>query len=81
VHIIDHGCGISKENLERIFNPFFTTRRSGTGLGLSVSQGIISGIGGEIEVQSELDEGSTFSIYLREKATLNNDLMLDVEAN
>lgn len=81
VRIIDHGCGISKENLKRIFNPFFTTRRSGTGLGLSVSQGIISEIGGEIEVQSELGKGSTFSIYLREKAISNNDLMLDVEAN
>ncbi|CAG20291.1 HAMP domain-containing sensor histidine kinase [Photobacterium profundum] len=80
VRVTDHGCGISKENLKRIFNPFFTTRRSGTGLGLSVSQGIISEIGGEIEVQSELGKGSTFSIYLREKATLNNDLMLDVEA-
>lgn len=81
VRVTDHGCGISKENLKRIFNPFFTTRRSGTGLGLSVSQGIISEIGGEIEVQSELGKGSTFSIYLREKATSNNDLMLDVEAN
>jgi two-component system, NtrC family, sensor kinase len=81
VRVTDHGCGISKENLERIFNPFFTTRRSGTGLGLSVSQGIISEIGGEIEVQSELGQGSTFSIYLREKAISNNDLMLDVEAN
>ncbi|PSV47394.1 sensor histidine kinase [Photobacterium indicum] len=81
VRVTDHGCGISKENLKRIFNPFFTTRRSGTGLGLSVSQGIISEIGGEIEVQSELGKGSTFSIYLREKATSTNDLMLDVEAN
>lgn len=76
VHITDHGCGISKENIERIFNPFFTTRRSGTGLGLSVSQGIISENGGDICVQSTLGEGSTFSVYLPEKASVNNGLQL-----
>lgn len=78
VHIRDHGCGISEENLERIFNPFFTTRRSGTGLGLSVSQSIISEIGGKITVQSELGKGSIFSIYLREKAVTTNELLLPV---
>ncbi|MGF1759840.1 cache domain-containing protein [Photobacterium sagamiensis] len=80
VHVTDHGCGISPENLERIFNPFFTTRRSGTGLGLSVSQGIISEIGGEITVQSKPEKGSVFSIYLREKATTNTEMLLAVEA-
>lgn len=76
VHITDHGCGISKENLERIFNPFFTTRRSGTGLGLSVSQGIISEIGGDICVQSTPGKGSTFSVYLPDKAVDNSGLQL-----
>ncbi|MCW8327951.1 cache domain-containing protein [Photobacterium sp. SDRW27] len=79
VHITDHGCGISKDVLQRIFNPFFTTRRSGTGLGLSVSQGIINEIGGEICVQSMPGKGSTFSVYLPEKASINNGLELAFE--
>jgi len=79
VHISDHGCGISEDNLARIFDPFFTTRRSGTGLGLSVSQSIISEVGGKISVQSDLGIGSTFSIYLLEKAVVHNDLLLPVE--
>ena len=79
VHISDHGCGISEDNLARIFDPFFTTRRSGTGLGLSVSQSIISEVGGKITVKSDLGIGSTFSIYLHEKAVVHNDLLLAVE--
>lgn len=79
VHISDHGCGISEDNLARIFDPFFTTRRSGTGLGLSVSESIISEVGGKILVQSELGKGSTFSIYLLEKAVVHNDLLVPVE--
>jgi len=79
VHITDHGCGISEANLARIFDPFFTTRRSGTGLGLSVSESIISEVGGKITVQSELGSGSTFSVYLREKALVDNELLLAVE--
>ena len=78
VHICDHGCGISEANLVRIFDPFFTTRRSGTGLGLSVSQSIISEVGGKITVQTELDIGSTFSVYLFEKAAVNDDSLLSV---
>ncbi|ELR63542.1 Signal transduction histidine kinase [Photobacterium marinum] len=79
VHIKDHGCGISKENIDRIFDPFYTTRRSGTGLGLSVSQSIISQIGGEICVESEPGEGATFSVYLPEKAITDDKLELAVE--
>lgn len=79
VHITDHGCGISPDVLPRIFDPFFTTRRSGTGLGLSVSQGIISGIGGEISVVSVPGEGSTFSVYLPEKAICSNRTLLALE--
>lgn len=76
VRVIDHGCGIAKENLERIFDPFFTTRRSGTWLGLSVSQSLIEDIGGEITVESEIGQGTTFSVYLRQKASTSNDLEL-----
>ncbi|WP_373943324.1 cache domain-containing protein [Vibrio chagasii] len=69
VHVEDEGCGIKEEQLKRIFSPFYTTKRDGTGLGLSVSQSILSQIGGEIRVESEVGKGSRFSIYLQQKAT------------
>lgn len=64
--IIDTGCGIPPENLQRIFDPFFTSKEvgKGTGLGLSVSHGIVSAHGGTIRVESTLGEGSVFRIYL-----------------
>ncbi|MGF1736640.1 sensor histidine kinase [Photobacterium satsumensis] len=79
VKITDHGCGISQDHIERIFNPFYTTRRSGTGLGLSVSQGIVSGIGGDIVVESEIGKGSVFTVYLPEKANSENKMIVDLE--
>ncbi len=60
----DTGCGIPAENLERIFDPFFSTKPSGTGLGLFVSHGIIQGHNGKIEVESEVEVGTTFTIRL-----------------
>jgi signal transduction histidine kinase len=68
VHIEDEGCGIKPEHLKRVFDPFYTTKREGTGLGLSVSQSLLSQTGGEIRVQSEVGKGSTFSVYLPSKA-------------
>ena len=66
IEISDTGKGMSKEQLEKIFLPFYTTKEvgKGTGLGLSVSYGIIKNLGGKIEVESEVGEGSTFRIYL-----------------
>ena len=63
--ITDTGAGISEENLEKIFDPFFTTKTDkGMGLGLSVSYGIVERHGGTIEVQSKVNEGTTFTIKL-----------------
>jgi signal transduction histidine kinase len=64
--IKDNGAGISSENLPRIFEPFFTTRagQGGTGLGLSVTYGIISEHNGAIEVESNPGKGSTFTVFL-----------------
>ncbi len=65
VKISDTGCGIPPETLSKIFDPFYTTKgTSGTGLGLSVSYGIIENHGGQIEVESEPGEGTTFNIVL-----------------
>jgi len=66
ISIIDTGCGIPEQNLQRIFDPFFTSKEvgKGTGLGLSVSHGIVQAHGGAIEVESAVGEGSTFRIYL-----------------
>ncbi len=66
VEVIDTGTGIAPEHMHRIFEPFFTTKPevSGTGLGLSVSLGIVESHGGSIEVQSEFGKGSTFTVKL-----------------
>ena len=60
----DTGKGMDDETLKKIFDPFVTTKESGTGLGLFVSYGIIKNHGGAIEVYSKLGEGSTFSVKL-----------------
>ena len=64
VEIRDTGKGIPAEHLEKIFTPFFTTRDSGTGLGLSVSYGIVRDHGGDIQVSSTPGAGTCFKIYL-----------------
>jgi two-component system NtrC family sensor kinase len=64
VAFTDTGVGLSEKDQENIFEPFFTTKATGTGLGLSVSYGIIERHGGRIGVQSELGEGATFTVHL-----------------
>jgi two-component system, NtrC family, sensor kinase len=72
IAIGDNGCGIPKANLQRIFDPFFTSKEvgKGTGLGLSVSYGIVRSHGGEIDVESTEGEGTTFRIYLPAKLSV-----------
>jgi two-component system NtrC family sensor kinase len=64
--VSDNGEGIAPENLARIFDPFFTTKPEGkgVGLGLAVSYGIIQAHGGEIEVRSQVGQGTTFTVTL-----------------
>jgi two-component system cell cycle sensor histidine kinase/response regulator CckA len=64
--VTDTGSGIPKENLSKVFEPFFTTKGvgEGTGLGLSTVYGIISQSGGQVAVESEVGNGTTFRIYL-----------------
>jgi signal transduction histidine kinase len=74
ITIQDNGIGIPPENLERIFEPFFTTKPSdqGTGLGLSVSRGIVEKLGGKIDVESRLGEGTSFTVTLPRQAAQAN---------
>ncbi len=64
VCVEDTGVGMEREVLEQIFSPFFTTKDTGTGLGLMVTQGIIQDHEGWIDVESEIGKGSVFRVYL-----------------
>ncbi len=64
IAITDSGAGISAENMTRLFEPFFTTRESGVGLGLVICQRLVQANGSRIEVQSEPGKGSCFSVYV-----------------
>ncbi|MCB0277117.1 MAG: GAF domain-containing protein [Calditrichaeota bacterium] len=67
IHIGDNGCGISEENLQHIFNPFFTTKTFGTGLGLSIVYQIVKENEGMIHYESEIDRGTDCYLYIPAK--------------
>ena len=62
--VSDTGSGLTKEECERLFTPYYTTKQHGTGLGLAIVQSVISDHGGRIEVESENGVGTTFRITL-----------------
>jgi PAS domain S-box-containing protein len=64
IEVEDNGIGISEEEKRKIFEPFFSTKHEGTGLGLYVTHSIIERHGGYIFVESDKDRGSTFTVYL-----------------
>lgn len=64
VHIHDTGAGMLQEDLEHVFEPYFTTKESGTGLGLMVCEGIIRQHGGELDVRSQVGVGTEFTVTL-----------------
>lgn len=64
IEVRDRGMGIAPEDLPRIFDPYFTTRRTGTGLGLAIARNIVEGLGGTIAVESRQGAGTTVRIVL-----------------
>lgn len=64
IEVRDRGAGIAAEDLGRVFDPFFTTRRTGTGLGLAISRNIIEGMGGTIAIQSQPESGTDVRVEL-----------------
>lgn len=66
ITISDSGCGISRENIEKVFTPFFSTKAQGkgTGLGLAICRGIVERLGGNVSVVSDVGKGATFTIYI-----------------
>ena len=64
VRLRDNGCGIPPDKIERIFNPFFTTKEKGTGLGMAISKKIVEAHEGTIDVVSEPGRGTEFVVTL-----------------
>jgi signal transduction histidine kinase len=64
IAIIDRGAGIDPRHVDSIFNPFFTSKPQGVGLGLAIVSTIMDEHGGKITVESELGKGSVFRVFL-----------------
>jgi two-component system sensor histidine kinase PilS (NtrC family) len=64
--ISDNGCGMSQEDINFIFNPFFTTKSSGTGLGLSIVHRILEAYDALLDVESEKNKGTTFTLQFKQ---------------
>ena len=77
--IRDHGVGIGPDHLHKVFDPYFTTKQKGSGLGLTVAYSIVDKHNGRMTVESELGHGTTFTMYLpaSEKPTTNQDYEKD----
>ncbi|MCB9671080.1 MAG: response regulator [Alphaproteobacteria bacterium] len=71
--VSDDGCGMDGATLERIFDPFYTTKRTGRGLGLAAVLGIVRRYGGTMEVESVLDQGTTFRLFMPYAASVDDE--------
>ena len=62
--IRDNGCGIAEDKLAKIFNPFYTTKKNGTGLGMGIAKKVMDAHSGTIEVQSKARHGTEFRLSI-----------------
>jgi two-component system sensor histidine kinase PilS (NtrC family) len=69
VSIADQGKGMTSEQLAKMYLPFYSTKKQGTGLGLSIVQRLVDSLGGKIECQSQIGEGTVFVVFLQKSAT------------
>ena len=76
IAIGDNGCGMTEEQLEHIFDPFFSTKFTGRGLGLPTVRGILTAHHGALKVQSEQGVGTTFTVLLPHQATVEKKISL-----
>jgi len=70
IRVADNGCGIPAKDIEKIFDPYFTTRAKGTGLGLSIAHRIVENLNGDIRVESRPSKGTVFYITLPDNETI-----------
>jgi two-component system sensor histidine kinase PilS (NtrC family) len=66
INVTDTGCGIEEKYLQKIFEPFFTNKEKGTGLGLTIVGRLVDGYGGKIKFESKVDKGTTCTVWLPE---------------
>jgi two-component system, cell cycle sensor histidine kinase and response regulator CckA len=64
LEVADTGCGMDREEMDKIFDPFYTTKFTGRGLGLAVAKSLVRAWGGIIHVESEAEKGSCFRVFL-----------------
>ena len=64
IRIRDRGLGIASDDLSKVFDPYFTTKRTGSGLGLAIAKNVVDGLGGTITVNSQVGEGTEMRIEL-----------------
>lgn len=77
VQIADNGTGLADDEIEKIFDPFYTSKDLGNGMGLAIARGIVIGHSGAIDIKSLLGEGSTVSIYLPITELVEQPMPLD----
>jgi two-component system sensor histidine kinase PilS (NtrC family) len=66
IKVSDNGCGMSQEDINFIFDPFFTTKAAGTGLGLSIVHRILESYDALLDVESEINKGTTFILQFKQ---------------
>ncbi|MFZ0814561.1 MAG: HAMP domain-containing sensor histidine kinase, partial [Candidatus Sulfotelmatobacter sp.] len=81
IEVADTGSGMTAEECERIFTPYYTSKQHGTGLGLAIVQSVVSDHGGRIRVQSEPGRGTTFVIELPREVDSARDISRNTSRN